>query len=60
MIYVFRVAPYAQYEFEADNAGEAMEMCNRHVMDGLNVGLYAWYDAVEPNVFNLGLGNNFD
>lgn len=59
MIYQFRVAQNV-YEFEAENALDAMAACNRQVMDGLNLGPFAWYDSCEPNSFYCGLGNNFD
>lgn len=59
MIYKFKVAEKV-YEFEAENAGEAMQMCNRQVMDGLNIGAFAWFDAIEPNVFYCALGNFWD
>jgi hypothetical protein len=49
------------YAFEANNVLEAMAMCNRQVVDRLNIGAMAWMDVPNnPNQFRLALGNFFD
>lgn len=49
------------YAFEADNVGAAMEMCNRQVVDRLDLHPMIWMDVPNnPNQFRLALGNFFD
>ena len=59
MIFQFRIGEQS-FQFEAGNFLDAMEMCNRQVVDAMGIGACAWYDSCEPNSYYLGLGNNFD
>lgn len=61
MIFQFRVFDDV-YEIEADNWLQAMGICNRQVMDGLNLGPFSWDGGeVSGNTsFYCALGNNFD
>ena len=47
------------YEFTAESIGKAMEMCNRQVIDKLQLHPMAWID-VGPNAFICQPGNFFD
>jgi hypothetical protein len=58
MVYTFKVGGET-YKFSGATALDAMEKCNRQVMDKLNIGPFAWYD-ITPNSFYCGLGNNYD
>jgi hypothetical protein len=47
------------YEFTAESIGKAMEMCNRQVIDKLQLHPMAWADA-GSNTFVYQAGNFFD
>ena len=47
------------YEFEAESALNAMEQCNRQVIDKLDLHPMAWFDAGQ-NAFSCQSGNFFD
>jgi len=47
------------YEFTAESIGKAMEMCNRQVIDKLDLHPMAWADAGK-NEFVCQPGNFFD
>jgi hypothetical protein len=47
------------YEFTAESIGKAMEMCNRQVIDKLDLHPMAWSDAGR-NTFVCVPGNFFD
>jgi hypothetical protein len=48
------------YKFEARNVGDAMTMCNRQVIDKLNLHPMAWMDTSKPTEFRMASGNFFD
>jgi len=48
------------YKFTAESIGKAMEMCNRQVIDKLDLHPMAWTDAPEQNAFICQPGNFFD
>lgn len=49
------------YAFEAENVGAAMQMCNRQVVDALDLHPMAWMDVPRnPNQFRLVQGNFYD
>ena len=48
------------YKFKANTDGEAMTMCNRQVIDKLNLHPMAWMDTQDPTVFRMAKGNFFD
>ena len=50
--YTFIVGSDA-YKFKADSPGEAMTMCNRQIVDHLDVHFMAWMDTAKPRVFRL-------
>ena len=47
------------YKFTAESIGKAMEMCNRQVIDKLDLHPMAWADA-GPNAYSYQPGNFFD
>jgi hypothetical protein len=47
------------YEFEAESALNAMEQCNRKVIDKLDLHPMCWADAGQ-NAYSCQLGNFFD
>ena len=47
------------YEFTAETKLGAMEMCNRQVIDKLDLHPMAWFDAGQ-NAFSYQSGNFFD
>ena len=47
------------YEFTAESIGKAMEMCNRQVIDKLDLHPMAWADAGK-NAYSYQSGNFFD
>ena len=47
------------YEFTAESIGKAMEMCNRQVIDKLDLHPMAWADAGK-NAYSYQPGNFFD
>ncbi len=47
------------YEFTAESVGAAMEMCNRQVIDKLDLHPMAWADAGR-NAYTCVGGNFFD
>ena len=47
------------YKFTAESVGKAMEMCNRQVIDKLDLHPMAWADAGQ-NAFICQPGNFFD
>ena len=47
------------YEFTAESKLSAMEMCNRQVIDKLDLHPMAWFDAGQ-NAFSYQSGNFFD
>ena len=47
------------YKFTAESIGKAMEMCNRQVIDKLDLHPMAWADAGK-NAFICQPGNFFD
>jgi len=47
------------FEFTAESVGKAMEMCNRQVIDKLQLHPMAWFDAGQ-NAFSCQPGNFFD
>ena len=47
------------YEFTAESVGKAMELCNRQVIDKLDLHPMCWADAGE-NAFTCRPGNFFD
>jgi hypothetical protein len=47
------------YEFTAESKLSAMEMCNRQVIDKLDLHPMAWFDAGQ-NAFSCQSGNFFD
>jgi hypothetical protein len=47
------------YEFAAESKLNAMEMCNRQVIDKLDLHPMAWFDAGQ-NAFSYQSGNFFD
>ena len=47
------------YEFTAETPFKAMEMCNRQVIDKLDLHPMAWADA-GPNAYVCQSGNFFD
>jgi hypothetical protein len=58
MDFVFIVGA-ERFVFNAPNAGAAMEMCNRQVIDRLNLHPMAWVDRGR-NEFIMQQGNFFD
>ncbi len=48
------------YKFQAASPGEAMTMCNRQVIDRLDLHPMAWMDTAKPTVFRMASGNFFD
>ena len=47
------------YKFTAESIGKAMEMCNRQVIDKLDLHPMAWADAGK-NAYSYQPGNFFD
>lgn len=47
------------YKFTAESVGKAMEMCNRQVIDKLDLHPMAWADAGK-NAYSYQSGNFFD
>ena len=47
------------YKFTAESIGKAMEMCNRQVIDKLDLHPMAWHEA-GPNAYTCVGGNFFD
>lgn len=47
------------YEFTAESVGHAMELCNRAVIDRLDLHPMAWADA-GANAYSYQPGNFFD
>ena len=47
------------YKFTAESVGKAMEMCNRQVIDKLDLHPMAWADAGQ-NAYSYQPGNFFD
>ena len=47
------------YEFTAESKLNAMEMCNRQVIDKLDLHPMAWFDAGQ-NAYSYQSGNFFD
>ena len=47
------------YEFTAETPFKAMEMCNRQVIDKLDLHPMSWADA-GPNAYSCQSGNFFD
>jgi hypothetical protein len=48
------------YTFMAKSDGEAMTLCNRQVIDKLDLHPMAWMDTQSPTVFRMASGNFFD
>ena len=48
------------FEFTAESVGKAMEMCNRQVIDKLQLHPMVWADTRRPNEFVCHPGNFFD
>ena len=58
IVYEFIVGEQ-MFQFEAASAGAAMEMCNRQVIDRLDLHPMAWADRGN-NSFIMQSGNFFD
>ena len=58
-VYKFLVGS-STYEFKAASAGAAMTLCNRKVIDKLDLHPMAWMDTKDPTVFRMTSGNFFD
>ncbi len=48
------------FEFTAESIGMAMQMCNRQVIDKLQLHPMVWADTCKPNEFICQPGNFFD
>ena len=48
------------YEFTAESISDAMVMCNRQVIDKLQLHPMAWCDTARENEFICQSGNFFD